>query len=287
MKDYNEYFLSNCIIAEHRRERPFISKDNSDCPFCLPHEKEAFVRIVPNKYPVVDEKSSPYGIHDVVIDTPYHLQHPKDFSKAHWEALLVAMQQRWHELCKDDKVQFIQIFKNYGMAAGASISHSHSQILALENIPYGMTHQYIHYNMFKEEPCYLCHLASQKESTYLIMENEAFIVIAPDTPVFAYETWLIPKKHHKHYGELSQEEVKSCGLLLKRLLEAYDLLEPDCAFNICFMSGGLHNTLDYHFYIKLVLRIGNIAGFEIATHCTFNMIHPKSQVKHLKNILKE
>ena len=280
MEYYDEYFLNNCIIAEGRRKRPMIDAQTLDCPFCFPHEGVVILR---NKYPIADHETIPYGIHDVVIDTPHHLEAPKDFSIAQWEEILFKMQQRWHELSKDDKVKFIQIFKNYGKLGGASISHSHWQILALDKIPEAMLHQYEHFNAYPN--CYLCEMLNKEK--YHMLETAHWIVCSPKAPRFAYETLIIPKIHYKHYGQIKENILKEVGSILKKILLAYDKLEPHCAYNICMMSGGLCSTLDYHFHIKVAMRIGNMAGFEVATGCFINMISPKTAVAQMKNLLKE
>lgn len=281
MEYYDEILLNNCIIAEGRRTRPMINAKSLDCPFCFPHEG---VVILGNKYPVASQSTTPYGIHDVVVDTPFHHEAPKDFSERHWEEILIKMQQRWHEVSKDDKVKFIQIFKNYGACGGASISHSHWQILALSKVPEAMKHQYIHYNA--TETCTLCQQL-QTGITYKIIETAHFVVCSPQAPRFAYEILLIPKHHYQHYGQLPLHILKEASHLLKRVLQAYDILEPNCAYNICMMSSALDVDLDYHFHIKIAMRLGNMAGFELATGCFINMVSPEHAVVEMKKLLKE
>ena len=304
MIDHDPYLISNCIIAENRKKRPEIDENSLSCPFCLGHEEDIeevrletkdeagnfLIKIVNNKYPICTPLSEPYGIHDVVIDTPNHLEKPKDFLEEHWRVLLQTMQARWREMVMDPKIEFIQVFKNYGKAAGASISHSHWQMVALSEIPYHVALQYEHYNAFykQDQSCYICHMLKELPNDLIILQNETWVVVAPKASQFAHETWLIPRRHSKHFGDLNSEELYTCSLLLKKLLMAYDeLLKSDSAFNICFMSGGIKNTIDYHFYIKMIPRINQIAGFELATNCYFNTVHPKTHVQLMKNILEE
>ncbi len=283
MEYYDEMLLNNCIIAEGRRTRPIIDAKSVDCPFCFLHED---VVILENKYPVADIFTEPYGIHDVVVDTPHHQESPKDFSELQWEEILIKMQQRWHDVSKDDKVKFIQIFKNYGIYGGASISHSHWQILALGKVPESIKHQYEHYN--KQGNCYLCEQLRELEILgYSILETDNWIVCSPKAPRFAYELLFIPKVHYQHYGQLPVHILKEVAPLLKKVLIAYDMLESGCAYNICMMGGVLDLNLDYHFHIKIAMRLGNMAGFEVATGCFINMISPYKTVAEMKKLLKE
>jgi len=294
------YLIKSCIIAEDRKKRPYINETSYTCPFCVGNEKDIehirleskkpgedfLIKIVNNKYPICDY---PIGTHDVVIDTPSHMEHPKDFSEEHWKILLETMQTRWRQLATSPDVAFIQIFKNYGESAGASIKHSHWQIVALNKIPYLVELQYAHLNKGGQDSdaCYICDMLKKIDNDLIITENESWLALAPRVSQFPHETWVIPKRHRKQYGDLKPEELQSCGKLLKKLLIAYEHLKEACAFNICFMSGGIRNTLDYHFYIKIIPRLSHLAGFELATSCYINTVHPKTHVQLMQTILKE
>ena len=295
MKIFQELFNQTSIMAPKRDARPFITEKDSSCPFCLANKEclesildeswegdELLVRIVPNRYPITSKEKAK-GAHDVVIDTQHHTLHPKDFTFSHWEVLLMCIQKRWHELLQNPKIQFIQGFKNYGILAGASISHSHWQILALEEVPYSMQMKYGAYE--QEGLCYLCSDLHYKEG-FIVYADSAFEIWVPPIPRFPYEVWIIPRKHYQHYGELSSEEVKQLGKLIKYLLQIYHQINPHYDFNICMMSGDVKGNYNYHFYVQLVMRMGHIAGFEIATGCHILSVEPSAYAKEMKKILK-
>lgn len=297
MKCYQKFFYNECIIAQKRDKRPFINEGDTTCPFCLANETslekiideswkadELFARIVSNRYPITSEEGVK-GIHDVIIDTHKHTLHPKDFTVQHWETLLCIIQKRWHSIMKFDNIRLIQVFKNYGENAGASISHSHWQLVALEAIPYTMQIKYQAYNSLHMQYCYLCSKLHIEEGI-VIWEDSLWEIWIPPVPQFSYEVWFVPKMHHQHYGQLSLEEIKKLGKLMKYLLQIYHQIEPQYAFNICFMSGDLNKEYPYHFHIKLILRIGKIAGFEIATGCHIMNVAPEMYAEQIKKILK-
>ena len=144
------YLGNSAILAKERGNRPAISSsDSAKCPFCLENkdlleyiwlEKQVdddSIRIVNNKYPICHVDQPVYGYHDVVIDTHHHLKTLCQFSIEHWYVLLTAMQEHIKKMAEDERIAFIQIFKNHGIKAGASIAHSHWQIVGLEKIPKG------------------------------------------------------------------------------------------------------------------------------------------------------
>lgn len=157
------------IFASNRRKKPYQFKKrsitpsdvNSDgCPFCPGHEEETpdkiyqngedgkwDIRVFRNLYPAVDTDSyekncedfytseAGLGIHEVLVDTPNHLDAPEDFSVEHiWEVLKV-LKLRFNAISSEEFIKYVQIFKNNGPEAGASIAHSHWQIMGVSVVP--------------------------------------------------------------------------------------------------------------------------------------------------------
>ena len=164
------------IIASDRTGRPSdyitvkddkrISNTELNCPFCKGHENITpnasisifddnsnwAVRIVPNKYPIIAETkagelpnttnlfnaSSSKGFHDVIIENP---NHNFNFYNEKSEDLLKifnAVILRLKELYKENDMQYSLYFKNFGREAGASLYHSHSQMITTPFIPIQM-----------------------------------------------------------------------------------------------------------------------------------------------------
>lgn len=297
MCEYRNYFFYDSMVAPIRANRPMIAKEAMNCPFCKGNEDdlvsiydevweedELFVRVLANKYPIIPTQGSNTGRHDVIVDTEDHLQHPSTFSLKHWEILLLTMQKRWKVLSENKEIAFIQIFKNHGTLAGASIHHSHWQLIALTKIPLGMINQYEKYQ--RPNRCFLCEKKYLNKGT-LIKETEFWSVIAPETPEFNYEIWLVPKDHKQHFGELTEVEVRELSTLMKEFLMVYNHLFTNEAFNICMMSGDLKKQWHYHFHIRLMVRIGHIAGFEIATHCHILIESPEQYALRIKQLIHE
>ncbi|WP_180270701.1 galactose-1-phosphate uridylyltransferase [Sporanaerobium hydrogeniformans] len=301
MLQEDSYLKRNSKITENRAKRPFIMGEKEKCPFCkgkerqleeiylevhLPEERER-IRIVKNKYPFCEPIKGNYGFHDVVIDTLSHKKEPKDFSSAHWVLLLEVMQKRWYQLQKDAQVKFTQIFKNNGSGAGASIIHSHWQIAAFDTLPLKQKEQNIalmHYYE-EEKQCYICEQLHDKVHE-LIIENSEWQAVAPAVSQYTHETWLILKTHKSQYGQLNLKELQGAGELLKKLLNAYNELLPKVPYNICFMSNAMNEEPYLHFYIQLIPRLVPMGGFEVATGCYINTVHPKTHATALRQLVE-
>jgi UDPglucose--hexose-1-phosphate uridylyltransferase len=105
-------------------------------------------RVVPNLYNAlsinVESKSyrdsfyeahSGFGAHEVVVETPNHDKQIWDYDYNDLVNYFTILKQRVENLQKDDRFEYLSIFKNQGVEAGVSMSHSHSQIMALPFLP--------------------------------------------------------------------------------------------------------------------------------------------------------
>jgi galactose-1-phosphate uridylyltransferase len=116
-----------------------------------------------------------------------------------------------------------QIFKNRGNRAGASMTHSHSQIMALPIIVHNIEDELRGAEDYysKHSRCIFCDVVSHETSTNtarLIDQNEHFVTLAPYAPRFPYETWLIPKQHSSNFESILEDEVSMFGLKSPRFV---------------------------------------------------------------------
>ncbi len=106
------------------------------------------IRVVPNKFPALGiegnlnkqaegmfDKMNGIGAHEVIIETPDHNATLASLPAKRIEDVLWAFRDRILDLKKDRRFKYILLFKNHGEAAGASLEHSHSQLIALPILP--------------------------------------------------------------------------------------------------------------------------------------------------------
>ena len=95
------------------------------------------------------------------------------------------------------------IFKNSGSMAGASLAHSHSQLIALPIIPKRLSEEITgSLNYYKHrDRCVFCDIVAQEseERQRVIYENAHFIAISPFASRFPFETWILPKRHEESF----------------------------------------------------------------------------------------
>lgn len=301
-------FLTGELIffAEERARRPqnfkklhVESTPEELCPFCPENSfmtpKEIFstpdksIRIVPNKYPFVS-KNDPnhYGVHDVLIDTGNHFERLYQFNDKHITEVMKTIKKRAESLQKDKRTVYIQIFKNDGIDAGASQSHSHWQIAALSVVPpkyKGILKTLLEYHD-KNGKCYFCSLKDTVKDQ-LIEENGSFISYVPIDSKFPYEMYILPKKHISNIVYFNSEELAAMGKILRNCVRRLAALNDGISYNICFFSspkvppGECYDEYT-HFHIQIIPRIGHMAGFEFSTGCYINSVLPENAALTLK-----
>ena len=75
------------------------------------------------------------GQHEVIIESPNHDEDPADAEVPQLELVINAYIDRVRELSAKPYVKYVSIFRNYGLEAGASLSHPHSQVMATPMVP--------------------------------------------------------------------------------------------------------------------------------------------------------
>lgn len=285
-------------IAQERANRPMIhASEESECPFCTGNShltpppilvsSDGLIRVVPNKYPAFSmEIGDAKGYHEVLIDTPVHYELFHDFSVSHVRLVLEALQARSRSLSRLPSIRHVQIFKNNGVGAGASIAHSHWQIIALEMVPSLQQTIQKNFRSYEERhgKCYLCEIM-KRVSAYLITENESFIAHTPESGLYTFGVDITAKRHVAHFEDLSKEELSLLAEIMERVLQMLCRAKPGLAYNICFQSRPRLEESEKvgHFFIQIIPRLGNLAGFEFSTGCYINSVTPEVAAEILRN----
>ncbi len=307
------------IIAAERAQRPtqFEGHGNTTrrdpCPFCAnneeltPPEIAAYrpngssrdqpgwtLRVVPNQYPALVtegefclqvngmyESVNGYGAHEVIIETPRHETHMASLSDREFEHVVAVYRERILELKKDPRFRYILIFKNQGREAGATIEHTHSQLIALPIVPLtvrdelqGATTHYRTHNR-----CIYCDVLLQETAAKarIVSENDSFLVICPFASRFPAETWILPKRHAAHfeYG-LTHEYADLASALKSTLLGLHRALsQPAFNYIVHTMPFGEPENGHYHWHVEIIPKLTQVAGFEWGTGFYINPMPPE------------
>ena len=270
----------------------------------LPNSPGWTLRVVPNKFPALMvegsldregvglyDKMNGVGAHEVVIETPEHRKTLSSFSEKEFEDLLWAYRDRILDLKKDSRFRYIMIFKNYGEPAGASLEHSHSQLIARPVIPTVVIEEMLgaksHFE--EKERCIFCDIIRQEimDGSRLVAENQEFVAITPFASRFPFEVWILPKRHASSFqeGQKSQYEAMAKLFLdvLKRLNKA--LMNPP--YNFILHTAPLQDKASddyYHWHFEIMPTLTQVAGFEWGTGFYINPTPPEEAAQFLREI---
>ncbi|KAJ1390512.1 HIT-like superfamily [Sesbania bispinosa] len=310
------------IFSPARAKRPsdFKSKSPSDpnpntiCPFCIGHEHECApeifrvppedpnwrIRVIQNLYPALSRNlpdpstRAPagsvldgFGFHDVVIETPVHSVQLSDLSPEEIGHVFIAYTKRIQQITTRDSIKYVQVFKNHGASAGASMSHSHSQMLALPIIPPSVSARLgsMKDHFDQTGKCCICEIQCED---LLIDSSTFFFSLVPFAASFPFEIWIVPRYHSAHFHELDAEKAVDLGGLLKLMLRKMSLQLNNPPFNFMIHTSPLHvsgSELAYtHWFIQIVPQLIGIAGFEIGTGCYINPVIPEDAAKVLREV---
>lgn len=184
------------------------------------------------------------------------------------------------------------MFKNRGNRAGASMTHSHSQLIALPVIAHNrmceLDGSQDYYN--KHKRCILCDVVkhdTQLQRSRLIDENEHFVTIAPYAPMYPYEIWLLPKRHASNYETINEDEIQAMARMLKLTLQKIDQAFRYPPYNYTLQTSplgeGNFNLAHYHWYLDIAPHLTTLGGFEMGSGCYINPVAPEKAAEFLRN----
>lgn len=288
------------IIAPRRSMRPkdtgLSAGGKSPCVFCPervdgvrdlyhtgPAKKRWRIKVIRNIFPVVSlDNPKAYGTHEVIIETPDHNKQLDDLPVPHIEELFRVYAQRTRTVQRNKKIQYIMIFKNSGGRAGASITHSHSQVFATDFIPPQLLDRSLKAQThdIRFGGCMYCAMISNEgKSPRRIFGDRLITVFAPYASENNYEVWMFPKRHIDNVTQLTVRERRAFAVHLKRTLRK--IAELSLPYNFYFHQ--VVNDRDQHFYLKIRPRGSVWAGVEIGSGVIINPIPPEAAAKYYRS----
>ena len=315
------------IIATERARRPNQFRRAEEppgglCPFCPGHEDKTppevyvwgrpavppnlpgwQVRVVPNRYPAlmiegqldreaagIYDRMNGVGAHEVVIETPEHSRDLSELTDAQVTEVLFAFKARVLDLRNDMRFRYILIFKNHGSAAGATLEHTHSQLIALPVTPRQVADEIEGARRHHEhrERCIYCDIVGQerKDRSRLVHENEEFVVFEPWAPRSPFETWIVPRRHESNFEAEPKERLAFAAQALRITLAKLMTGLGRPAYNFIVHTNPLRDppSASYHWHIEVVPALTQVAGFEWGSGFHINPVPPEEAAEFLRKI---
>lgn len=252
-------------IAPRRDERPsdYAPHEQRRCPFCSGSEADTppeldriegpdgwLARAVPNRYPAFE---SPDGEHEVIIESPRHACRFVDLSPDEATAAVQIWARRIAHWRADARYAYQLVFKNEGPAAGASLEHTHSQVVALPEAV--------------STPLPVA-------SNGLVFDRGAhFLAEAASAPRFACESLVRPTDTTHDFVGLADDPLQAAELARRivRTLNAVRSASGVAAYNLTVNAPADGSA----WWIEITPRSAVTAGFELATGMWINATPPE------------
>ncbi|WP_328690368.1 hypothetical protein OHA74_14500 [Streptomyces phaeochromogenes] len=292
------------------------------CPFC-PGREEAtppeiwrlpalagtagadwVIRVVPNRYPVLDPGDRParhhttgphtfadgIGSHEVVIESPDHAWDLADGDDTAVADILRAYRTRARVL-REARPGLVLPFRNHGAAAGTSLPHPHSQIVATPIVPLRFRHLFDVARAYYDETgrcLYVDHTAAElADGRRVVAATDHVAALAPYAARAPYETWIVPRHHQASFADAPDEILDQTAALLRRTLAALRDLLGDVPYNYALISApnGEEATAYFAWHLQIVPRLTEPAGFELGTGFAVNPVPPEHAAARLRHAM--
>jgi UDPglucose--hexose-1-phosphate uridylyltransferase len=259
------------------------------------------VVVIPNKFPAftpqdkLEEKvvgglykvMNAVGFHEVVV-TRGHKKQMAQFSIEQIKEVIDVYQRRYLQLAKERFVNYVSIFHNHGVEAGASIAHPHSQIITTplidSDLRKALTNARRYFRAHKT--CIYCQANKweQSQKKRIVFENEEFLVLCPFASKVAFELIISPKKHQPHFERIKEPEKWQLAQAFKAALAKLYKGLGDPPYNF-YLHTAPPDGRKYHFYhwhFTILPKTSIWAGFELGTKMEISTIEPEKAAQYLR-----
>ena len=301
------------VIAPLRSRRPGAPRaapgggadaDVASCPFCEGHEDrtppETFalgpserapntpgwlVRVVPNKFPAFApelkgparhvgllESRPAHGNQEVVVSSPRHVSSIAELEPDEVARVADAWQQRAAEAAGQG-FPYVQAIVNEGHEAGASLTHSHSQLLWLEAEPPLVVAE--HALDRGAGGCLVCRLLEEERGhgDRVVAAKGGAVALATYAAREPYELLVVPESCERNPFQ-SAFLAPALTLAASQLARIHEL-EGAVPMNLWLHAGA-------HWHIELVPRITVPAGLELGAGLHVNPLAPETAAERLR-----
>jgi UDPglucose--hexose-1-phosphate uridylyltransferase len=272
------------VIAPGRARRPgaffgviaeATSEELETCPFCEGREQRTppetlalpakagrdpntpgwTVRVVPNLYPALERQ-------EVVIHSPRHVRSFAELEDDELELVAEAWRARF-AAAREDGFPYLHALVNEGRFAGASLPHSHSQLVWLREAPPAVTAE-------RADGCPVCRLLQPEELE--IAEHEGLAAVSHLAGRAPFELLVAPRRH----DSTAEDDLPRALWLLREAIRRLRAVEGPAPWN-----AWLHRGPHWHF--EVLPRLTVFAGLELGAEIYVNVVAPESAAAALRD----
>ncbi len=282
------------------------------------------VRVVPNKFPAVNlanadansqtqwvtdpqalvessdrdlsnsinlfQRRSLSGGHEVIVESPEHLVSVSQLRPQDMSLVFRAYRDRLHHWLTERGISYAVLFKNVGQDAGASLVHTHSQLIATDILPPDVQRAAERMQLFHEQEgeCLFCRMADDEveHGARLIERTADFVAICPFASRLPSLVTILPINHQSRFESLDDEQLEQVAWLTHRTIRRIEKQYPSAAYNFVVHTapGNTEWDASFHWRLELFPRLTKVAGFEWGSDCYINPLAPEDAAASLRQV---
>lgn len=229
-----------------------------------------------------------HGVHEVVVEAPLHVVSTVDVPVSQLFHVLWIYRERMRTLALDPRLRYVQIFKNCGVGAGASLEHTHSQLLALPFTPPAVASE----QAFNEQvvrrtgECGYCATLERELQLRdrIVAQNDRFAAICPFASRFPFEVCILPKVHQARYDKIDVADLPDLASILHEVIARLEQVLKAPPYNYVLHTApfDIEDERHYHWHIELFPRLTSLAGFEFGAGAYINPVSPEQAAEALR-----
>jgi UDPglucose--hexose-1-phosphate uridylyltransferase len=298
------------FIAPRRALRPtFTAGAGTECPFCAGNETMTppavmrfpdaaetpwHVRIIPNQFPVVEHapgraaaaafERPAHGVHEVVVESAAHDCTILALDPSRWRDVWELCRRRLATLAERDDLAWATVFKNSGPAAGSSVDHVHSQLIALDFVPPVVRSELAAAGDDADAFGDLIRRAAAEGR--IVAEAGDLVALVPPAPRQAFETWILPRAAEPHFHAASRDHADALADLTRLVIGRLDRLAPGADYNWWLHQAPFDRRTApsrWHWHLEILPRLSGLAGFELGTGCHITTAGAEVSARRLRD----
>lgn len=277
------------------------------------------VRVIPNKFPAVNsamgelrvgapfvqeakrvsqadggeridlfQRRDLFGGHEVIVESPQHLQSISELDRETVGLVFKAYRDRLRYWLDERGIAYAVVFKNVGQDAGASLAHTHSQLIATDILPTDVRRSTDRMKLFaeKESACLFCRMAEDEleQQVRVVEHTPDFVAFCPFASRLPSLVTIMPKAHQCQFERLTDFEADQLSWLTHRLVRRIEKCYPDTAYNFVIHTApsSMRDSSAFHWRMELFPRLTKVAGFEWGSDCYINPLAPENAACNLR-----
>jgi UDPglucose--hexose-1-phosphate uridylyltransferase len=196
---------------------------------------------------------------------------------------------------RDSRLRTFTVFKNVGRAAGQTVGHSISQIVALAVIPSALRRKLESarsYYTLRQRSLFTDILEAERRfASRMVFENDGFIVFCPYASRVPFELAVWPKRPLADFHQITEDEALQLAGALKVALEKLNRALDHPAWHMTLTTAPSRPAAttkwttiadDFCWHLSILPRLHPPGALETATGCYVNGVWPETVASHLR-----